>query len=261
MTTHNQFETSNCRQISPLFGIIERLSNQLLPIIARELRRPLNAILFVLESHNELDGEITALQARELCRREALNMSQIIDNVVNTYCDANRRLRLHLVPVDLASIVYSAIATALSNIHSRGHRISVSLPPDPVFFVADPVRLKQILTNLLNNSARYTKPGGHIYLSADSSTEAVTIRVRDSGRGISSELLPHIFDPCRRQVEARSDGLGLGLPLVKLLAELHEGNVVAQSKGLNMGSEFTINLPARGPDAAAAITDSPANVP
>ena len=252
MTTHNQFETSNCRRIGPPFGTIERLRNQLLPIVAHELRQPLNSILFALEPHDEFGDETTAQQARELCRREALNMSQIIDNVLNTYCDANGRLHLHLVPVDLASIVYNAIQTALSSILSRGHRISVSLPPDPVSFVADPVRLKQILTNLLTNSATYTTPGGHIYLSADSSSEVVTIRVRDNGRGISPELLPHIFDPDRRQFEAQPGGLGLGLALVKSLVELHGGNVVAQSMGLNMGSEFTINLPARGHDVGAS---------
>ena len=169
----------------------------------------------------------------------------------------DRRLHLHLAPVELASIAYGAIETALSSIRSRGHRISVSLPPDSVSFVADPVRLNQILKNLLTNSARYTTPGGHIYLSADASSEVITIRVRDNGRGIRPELLPDIFDPCRRQAEARPGGLGLGLALVKSLVELHGGNVVAQSKGLNLGSEFTIDLPACGPEVAAAMSDSP----
>jgi signal transduction histidine kinase len=255
MTNHNQFEASNYRPIGPPFSNVELLRNQLLPIVAHELRQPLNAILFALEPQNQFDDEITAEEAHELCRRSALSMSQIIDNVLNTYCDANGRLHLHLAPVDLASIVYNSIETTRSSIHSRGHRISVSLPADPVFFVADPLRLKQILTNLLTNSAKYTSPGGHIYLSADHSNEVVTIRVRDNGRGINPELLPHIFDPCRRQVESRSGGLGLGLPLVKTLVELHRGNVVAQSSGLNMGSEFIINLPILSPDVGAAITD------
>jgi len=184
-------------------------------------------------------------------------MSLIIDNVLNTYCDAGGRLHLHPAPVDLASIVFHAIETVLASILSRGHRISFSLPPDPVSFVGDAVWLKQILTNLLANSVRYTAPGGHIYLSADASSEVVTIRVRDNGRGISPELLPDIFDPCRRQVVAPPGGLGLGLALVKSLVELHGGSVVAQSNGLNMGSEFAVNLPARCPDAAAAITNSP----
>jgi signal transduction histidine kinase len=247
MAAQNQIDTSKCMPIGPPFGNVERLRNQLLPIVAHELRQPLNAILLALEPQQEFDDGVTAREARDLCRREALHISQIIDNVLDTYCDANGRLHLHLVPMDLASIVYSAIETALPSILSRGHRFSMSLPPDSVTFVGDPVRLKQILTNLLTNAARYTTPGGHIYL--------VTIRVRDNGRGISPELLPHIFDPCWRQAEARSAGLGLGLALVKSLVEMHKGNVVAQSKGLNEGSEFTINLPARGPDIGAAIVD------
>jgi signal transduction histidine kinase len=253
MASQNQIDASNWRPIGPPLGNVERLRNQLLPIVAHELRQPLNAILLALEPHDEVDHGIAAQEARELCRREALHMSQIIDNVLNTYCDANGRLHLHLVPMELASIVYDAIETALPSILSRGHRFSMSLPPDSVTFVGDPVRLKQILTNLLTNASRYTTPGGHIYLSADLSSEVVTIRVRDNGRGISPELLPHIFDPCWRQAEARSGGLGLGLALVKSLVEMHGGNVVAQSKGLNEGSEFAINLPARGPDVGAAI--------
>jgi signal transduction histidine kinase len=256
--THNQFETPNSRTVGPALANVERLRNQLLPIVAHELRQPLNAILFALEPTNEFDAEITALEAREFCRREALHMSQIIDNVLSTYCDANGRLHLNLAAVDLASIVYHAIETANCSILSRGHCFSMSLPPDSVSFVGDPDRLEQILTNLLTNSARYTAPGGQIYLSADSSSEQVTIRVRDNGRGIGPELLPHIFDPWRCPVEAPSGGLGLGLALVKCLVELHGGNVVAHSKGRNMGSEFTISLPVRGPEyAAAMIVDSP----
>jgi signal transduction histidine kinase len=155
--------------------------------------------------------------------------------------------------LNLASIVQDAIETARPSIASRGHRISVSLPPASVFFAGDPVHVKQILTNLLTNAAKYTAVGGHIYLSADASSEVVTIRVRDNGRGISPELLPFIFDPFRRQFEARPGGLGLGLSLVKSLVALHGGNVVAHSMGLNMGSEFTVNLPTRGPDAGAAF--------
>jgi signal transduction histidine kinase len=256
MATQNQIETSNSRPIDPPFGNVERLGNHLLPIVAHELRQPLNAILFALEPREEFDDEITAEEARELCRREVLYMSQVIDNVLSTYCDTNGRLYLHLVPMDLALIVNDAIETARSSILSRGHRISVSLPTGSISLVGDPVRLKQILTNLLTNSVRYTTPGGDIYVSAGSSGEVVTIRVRDNGTGISPELLPHIFDPRRRQAEVRSGGgLGLGLALVKSLVEMHGGNVVALSEGLNKGSEFTISLPAHGPEVGKAITN------
>jgi signal transduction histidine kinase len=174
-------------------------------------------------------------------------------DVLNTHREADSGLHLHLIRVNLAAIVYDAIGTALPGILSRGHRISVSLPPDSVLIAADPVQLKQILTNLLTNAANYTARGGDIYLSADASIEAVTIRVRDNGRGISPEVLPFIFDPFRRPVQARPGGLGLGLSLVKSLVELHGGNVVAKSMGLNMGSEFTITLPACRPDVGVPI--------
>ena len=251
MAIQTQIGEAICRPTRPPNGYVERLRNQLLPMIAHELRQPLNAILLAVETEDGPDYEMTAQEARELCRREARHISQIIDNVLDTYRDANGSLRLHLVWVDLASVVHDAIETVRSVILSRGHRISLSLPPDSVGFVGDPVRLIQILTNLLTNSARYTPPGGHIYLNADSSSEVITIRVRDNGRGISPELLPHIFDPCERLAGAPPGGLGLGLAVVKSLVESHGGNVVAQSEGLNEGSEFTINLPARGPDSRA----------
>ena len=104
-------------------------------------------------------------------------------------------------------------------------------------------RVVQILTNLLTNAAKYTEPGGRIYLTGDLSSDDVVIRVRDNGRGISPQLLPRIFDPYQRGPNQRECGLGLGLTLVKTLVELHGGTVVAQSRGPSTGSEFVVRLP------------------
>jgi signal transduction histidine kinase len=216
--------------------------DQLLPTIAHELRQPLNAILMALEIvRNERGGESGAREAREIAKHQALHMSRIIDDMLDTFCQG--RLHLNVAPVDLLTTVNDAIKSTRLAWATSGHRISVSLPRQPVSLVADPSRLVQILTNLLTNAAKYTDPGGHISLSADLSSESVVIRVRDNGQGMSPELLPRIFDLYQRGPHQRERGLGLGLTLVKSLVELHGGSVAAHSQGLGMGSEFIVCLP------------------
>jgi signal transduction histidine kinase len=127
----------------------------------------------------------------------------------------------------------------------RNHSLSTSLPNAPLWLQADPVRLEQVLVNLLFNAAKYTQPGGRIHLSADRQESDVVIRIRDSGIGIESYVLPHVFDlfvqadPSSR----RDGGLGIGLALVRNLVEQHGGRVTAASAGLGHGSEFTVRLP------------------
>ena len=127
----------------------------------------------------------------------------------------------------------------------RNHSLSTSLPNAPVWLQADPVRLEQVLVNLLFNAAKYTQPGGRIHLSAERQQSDVVIRIHDSGIGIESHVLPHVFDlfvqadPSSR----RDGGLGIGLALVRNLVEQHSGRVTAASAGLGHGSEFTVRLP------------------
>ena len=175
-------------------------------------------------------------------------MSRIIDDVLDVYFNVHGRLRLRLASVDLAAIIRAAITTTRPTFADRGHRISVSLPPEPVVFVADASRLQQIFTNLLTNAAKYTEPGGHICVTAGRWSEVVVIRVSDNGRGIDPELLPRIFDPFQ---QGEDGGLGLGLALVKSLVELHGGGVAVRSEGPGMGSEFVVHLPAAGPGGLA----------
>jgi signal transduction histidine kinase len=194
----------------------------------------------------ECSDKTTAREARDIAHHEAQHVSQIISDLLDVCLNKHGGLHLHLEPVDLAVIVHHSIATARPSLDAGGHRLSVSLPPEPVSFLADASRLEQILTNLLTNSAKYTGPGGHIYLSADACSDVVVIRVRDNGRGISPDLLPRIFDPYQRGNHPEERGLGLGLALVKSLVELHGGSVAAYSQGLGMGSEFVVRMPVSG---------------
>jgi CheY-like chemotaxis protein/anti-sigma regulatory factor (Ser/Thr protein kinase) len=126
------------------------------------------------------------------------------------------------------------------------HTLSLTLPPGPVHIDADPVRLAQVFSNLLNNSAKYTEPGGHIWLTAEISGHEVAVRVRDTGLGIPAESLPRIFEmfsQVDRNMERAQGGLGIGLTLVRRLIEMHGGTVEARSDGPGRGSEFTVRLP------------------
>jgi len=154
--------------------------------------------------------------------------------------------------------VARAVETVRSCIQERRHRLEVALPREPVFVNADPGRLDQVLKNLLNNAAKYTEPGGRIWLTAKTRGEDVVLRVRDNGTGIDREMLPHVFESfwqVQRTLDLSQGGLGIGLALVRKLVEMHGGSVSASSPGLGRGSEFVVRLPLaatpRGKDAGA----------
>jgi signal transduction histidine kinase len=218
-----------------------------LAIIAHELRQPLTAILFAIEQARDVFGNpFAAHELREVARREAAYMSRIIDDVMDMYCGQHGQVRLHIETVALPIIVHDSIATVQPSLAARGHNISVFLPPDPVSLRADRARLHQVLINLLSNAAKYTGPGGQIYLSADVENDKLAIRVRDTGRGIPPELLPRIFQPFQglgNSGSQKGEGLGIGLALTKSLVELHSGTIAAFSRGWGMGSEFVVQLP------------------
>jgi len=143
-------------------------------------------------------------------------------------------------------VVHTAVETSRPLIDSGRHELSVALPLDPVYLDADPVRLAQVFSNLLNNAATYTAAGGHIRLSGERQGSDVVVSVKDDGAGIAAEMLPHIFDIFwqeTRILERAQGGLGIGLSLVRALAKLHGGSVEARSDGPGKGSEFIVRLP------------------
>jgi signal transduction histidine kinase len=154
--------------------------------------------------------------------------------------------------VELAAVVAGAREGTAHLLAARGHRLTVALSAEPLFLVADPLRLEQVLTNLLANAAKFTDPGGHIRLTAGAEAGQAVLRVRDNGRGIAPDLLPRVFD-LFWQGPGRGDqgacGLGLGLALVKSLVESHGGSVAARSDGPGTGAEFIVRLPAWSRDA------------
>ncbi len=146
-------------------------------------------------------------------------------------------------------------------IESRKHELSVSLPSEAIWLEADPVRIEQVLVNLLNNAAKYTEPGGKIWLSAERLGNDCVLRVKDNGIGIAVELLPRIFElfvQADKSLDRAQGGLGIGLTLVKRLVQMHGGAVEAHSDGVGEGSEFVVRLPVVPEVAGLKPEDAPA---
>jgi signal transduction histidine kinase len=219
--------------------------DEALATLAHELRGPLATILLALEAIPG-DDDPAARKARAIAEHQARRAVRMVDDLFDLCAGSLDRLSLCKEPVGLAAVVARATEATAHLLAARRHRLTVSLPDGPLFLVADPLRLEQVLTNLLSNAAKFTDPGGHIRLTAEAEAGQVVLRVRDNGRGIAPDLLPRVFDlfwqgPGPGNNGAR--GLGLGLALVKSLVELHGGGVAARSAGSGTGAEFIVYLP------------------
>jgi two-component system, chemotaxis family, CheB/CheR fusion protein len=235
----------------------DRRKDEFLAMLAHELRNPLGPIRNAVGIMTLAGNDPTSVSlAREMLERQVGQLGRIIDDLVDISRIVERKITLKKETVELHKVVEVALETCRSQIEGREHRLSVSLPAETLYLHGDPVRLSQVLINLLNNSARYTGQGGEIAISAkrvaaDSRGQGaagspgdVVLRVRDSGIGISSELLPHVFDAFTQgdSVDHRG-GLGVGLSIVQSLVEMHGGAVQASSEGPGKGSEFLVRLP------------------
>ena len=226
----------------------DRLKDEFLAMLAHELRNPLAPIrnaLYVLR-HPGTDAT-TAQEMRDMAERQVRHMARLLDDLLDVSRISRGRIELRREAVDVAGLVGRTLEAVRPLIDEGRHQLTVSLPPEPVRVDADPTRLEQVLTNLLNNAAKYTEPGGHIRLVVERQGGDVVLRVRDTGVGIAADMLPRIFDLFvqgdRRPDRARA-GVGIGLTLVRRLVELHGGTVDASSPGPGQGSEFLVRLPA-----------------
>jgi two-component system CheB/CheR fusion protein len=218
-------------------------TGEALATLAHELRDPLATILLALDLHSR-GGDPAARWALTMAAHQARRAVRIVEDLFDLCAGSRGRLPLRKEVVDLAAVVAGATGATAHRLAARGHRLTVSLPAEPLYLVADPLRLEQVLTNLLANAAKFTDPGGDIRLSAWAEAGQVVLRVRDNGRGIAPDLLPRVFDPFWQGPENQAaGGLGIGLALVKSLVESHGGSVAAHSGGPGTGSEFVISLP------------------
>lgn len=226
----------------------DKRKNEFLAMLAHELRNPLapvrNALHILKVSPN---NPSVSAQARDMAERQVHYLTRLVDDLLDVSRIMRGKIELRKERLELSTLIGRAVETAQPLIDSGGHELTVSVPDQPVCLEADLIRMAQVISNLLNNAAKYTQSGGHIWLTAEEADDQVLIRVRDSGIGIDPEMLPRIFDMFMQvaPTDARSQGgLGIGLTLVRNLVEMHHGTVEAHSAGLEQGSEFIVRLPA-----------------
>ena len=222
-----------------------RRKDEFLATLGHELRNPLAPIRNAVEVMNLKGGDDPVLQsARDMIDRQARHMVRLIDDLLDASRITTGKVELRRERVELAVVVEQALET--SRPHLGGHEFTVTLPQQPVWLGADPVRLAQVLGNLLHNACKYTPPGGQIRLTAELDGERVLISVRDSGIGIAAEHLPQLFEMFSQAtpaLERAQGGLGIGLALARALVEMHGGTIAARSDGPGRGSEFIVTLP------------------
>ncbi|HUR55866.1 MAG TPA: ATP-binding protein [Gemmataceae bacterium] len=240
-------DVSALRERADELAEASRNKDEFLATLAHELRNPLAPIRNAVQ-YLGMEGlsEPGVKTARDVIARQVTAMVRLIDDLLDVARINRNKLDVRKERVELAGVVDSAVESSRPLIQQCGHELTVRLPPVPLHLDADPVRLAQVFLNLLNNAAKYTKRGGHIWLTAVREGSDAVVSVRDDGVGIPGDMLARIFDmftQVERSLEQSQGGLGIGLTLVRRLVDLHDGSIEARSNGPDEGSEFVVRLP------------------
>ena len=223
----------------------DQRKNEFLAMLGHELRNPLSAVLDAIATaqldHSRRD------RALSIARRQTDQLAGLVDDLLDVGRITQGRIVLKKQPIQVGSLVKQAVEEAHCLVEPGQHQLSVMVSgAEDVLVEADPARVRQVISNLIHNAAKFTPPGGRIDVLAEHTDSEVVFRVRDSGIGMSHELLPRVFDlfaQAERPLDRSHGGLGIGLTLVKRLVEMHDGQVYAHSAGPGMGSEFEVHLP------------------
>jgi PAS domain S-box-containing protein len=245
-----------------------RRKDEFIATLAHELRNPLAPVQAGLDLMRISPAFPAPLvRMREIMGRQLAHLVRLLDDLLDVTRISTGKLELRREPVALRGIIESAAEASRLQIESAGHTLDVSLPAEPLPVDADPVRLAQVLGNLLNNGAKYTPSGGLVRIVARREGSEAAVSVIDNGIGIDAAMLPHVFDLFSQAAggrERRQGGIGIGLSISRRLVEMHGGTLVAESEGLGRGSRFTVRLPLAhgGTDGgAAAATAVPVPAP
>jgi PAS domain S-box-containing protein len=244
----------------------DRRKDEFLATLAHELRNPLAPIRNAVEIMRLKDTPGSPLaRPREIIERQLRQLTRLVDDLLEASRITQGKVQLRRERIDVAGAVHEAVEGARPLIEACAHELTVSLPEAALSVNADPTRLTQVILNLLNNAAKYTPRGGHIWLTVEREGDDAVISVRDTGIGLEQAHLPNIFNMFSQVTPAldrAQGGLGIGLALVRGLVELHAGRVEAHSAGLDKGSEFVVRLPALPPgDASLQDSGAPARAP
>jgi PAS domain S-box-containing protein len=259
-TDRKQLEMELRRQAEELTEA-NRRKDEFLAMLSHELRNPLAPVLNSVHVLRQAPDDPSLVQfAGNMVERQVRHMARLIDDLLDVTRLTHGKVRLRPEQVELGAVADRAAEGVRSLMEERSHQFQLIPHDRPIWMEADPVRLDQILTNLLNNAAEFTDPGGHIQMIVTRDGSDAVIRVRDDGTGIAPDLLPRVFDlfaQADTSLDRCSGGLGIGLTLVKRLVTMHDGTIEVHSEGPGRGSEFTVRLPALPdpPDEVATSTE------
>ncbi|MEO7578372.1 MAG: PAS domain-containing protein, partial [Massilia sp.] len=246
ITAQKQAEDA-LRRVAADLSEVDHRKSEFLATLAHELRNPLAPIRTGLELIRRAPGDAAAIdRVHKMMERQVGHLVHLVNDLLDVARITSGKIELRRAPVELASLVAMAVETSAALIDAGALRLELQLAPQALVLEADAIRIVQVLSNLLNNAAKYTPAGGRITLSAWREGDAAVLTVADSGVGIPAEALGTLFDmftQVRGNLDRAQGGLGIGLSLVRRLVELHGGSVAAASAGLGLGSTFTVRLP------------------
>lgn len=255
MTERKRLE-QDLRDRAAALAAADRSKDEFLAMLAHELRNPLAPIRTAVEVMRRRGiADPGVARAREVIERQVGHLTRLVDDLLDVSRITRGKIELRRERVDLRDVARRALESARPALTERHHRWEALFPEEVLWVNADPLRLEQVVVNLLNNAAKYTEAGGEVTLAAAREGAEVVLRVRDNGIGIAPDLLPRLFDlfaQAERSLDRSQGGLGIGLTLVRRLVELHGGSVEASSEGPGRGSEFRVRLPVEAPGATPA---------
>ena len=247
----------------------DRRKDEFLATLAHELRNPLaplrNALQLARHAGSDPGGNPDGNAVRpgallDMMDRQVEQMVRLVDDLLDLARVTQGKLRLHLQSTDLITVVNNALEISAPILQQAGHKVSVSLPDEPLYVDGDATRLSQVVCNLLNNAAKFSRAGGTLQLALTRQDRHIVLRVKDQGIGMPADKLEEIFEmfsQLDRSLERPTAGLGVGLPLARQIVQMHGGTIQALSAGPGCGSEFIVRLP---PSDAAPVTTEPARV-
>jgi PAS domain S-box-containing protein len=262
----NVVDVTEHKRVEQELADANRRKDEFLSMLAHELRNPLAPIRNAVGLLRLQDAQYPNLRSvREVIDRNVSQLVRLVDDLLDVSRINHGKIRVHREVVDLRAVVDQAVEISMPLIESRSQQLSLPKMNEPIQVFGDLTRLTQVVANLLNNAAKYTEDGGQIWITLGGEQKHIVLSIRDSGVGLSSEMLERIFEPftqAERSLDRAGGGLGIGLTLARRLVELHEGNLSAKSDGTGHGSEFIVRLPAclfpgtlleSGVDTAGAI--------
>lgn len=240
--------------------IANRMKDEFLATVSHELRTPLNAILgWTQMLKNGIVGFEQLPKAIETIERNSRSQAQLVEDLLDVTRIVSGKLRLNVKPVELASVVETAIDTVRPAAEARNVEIEKHFDEHPALVSGDAERLQQIIWNLLSNAIKFTPKGGRVTVRLERAEDAAQITVTDTGKGIEPEFLPYVFERFRQAdgtTTRKQGGLGLGLAIVKHLVELHGGEISAESEGVGRGAAFSVRLPLRALAETAPLDEN-----